>query len=185
MKNIFLSLIQRQILKKDSPDRLVKYTSLPEVHSFGYLYDASQEGMKEAVRVLRETLISRKIAYRGVCVDLRDESLRDTSTIANPYQVNLYPDNLSWYQSPDMTLVADFIKEPFDILLDLSSKRRLFALDYILHCSAASLKIGTDKSHPAMYDLLFAAGDGLPAPTASELVSQIFNYLSIIQKSTF
>ncbi len=181
MNNIFLSIIHRQILKQAPPHRVVKYSHLSQVHTFGYLYDASQNGMKEAIGVLRDAMISRKITYRGICVDLRDESQRDVSTVSNPYQINLYPDNLNWYGSPDADLISGFIKEPFDILLDLSSGRRLFPLEYILHSSVASLKIGIDMSHPSMYDLLFAPADGVPIPGTSELIVHILKYLSTIQ----
>jgi hypothetical protein len=56
---------------------------------------------------------------------------------------------LNWFGKPNTDNVSDFIKKPFDILLDLSLDNP-FPVKYVLACSAAKFKAGrysTDQEH--------------------------------------
>ena len=80
---------------------------------------------------------------------------------------------------PDEKIVTEFITDHFDILIDLTAGKRLFAVDYILARTDASFRIGISSSSPSPYDMFVSmGGDGAIKP--DELMKNILIYLTTI-----
>lgn len=87
-------------------------------------------------------------------------------------------ENLNWYCKPVAPFVESFIKEKFDILIDLSLERNL-PVDYLSYLSKSGFKAGKhfEKGHP--FDLTI---DVSKNNQLSYLIEQLQHYLSLINK---
>ena len=83
---------------------------------------------------------------------------------------------VNWYKVPSSNFVNDFVKENFDILIDLSNEDCM-PIQYISAISNASFKVGLyNDKNKNIYDFMIKV-DGL---TIQNLINQIKHYLSLI-----
>jgi hypothetical protein len=87
-------------------------------------------------------------------------------------------EDLNWYCKPIAPFVESFIKEKFDILIDLSLDRNL-PVDYLSYLSKAGFKAGKhfEKGHPFDLTIDISKNNQL-----SYLIEQLQHYLSLINK---
>ena len=71
-----------------------------------------------------------------------------------------------------------FLGQPIDILIDMTSGKRLFQADYIIKRSTAALIIGVDTSPTSQYDMIVSRKDENTSET--ELAKNIIKYLTTI-----
>lgn len=88
--------------------------------------------------------------------------------------------DLSWTKKPTKAFVADFLMEPFDILIDLSLQEHLPLL-YLASLSKAGMKIGKHiEEHEKFYDLMIAVTG---ETGIEEFYSHIMHYLEKINSN--
>lgn len=103
-----------------------------------------------------------------------------------PHYLNVKPGqdffikkNLNWHLKPNSTAVWNFIYEPFDILIDLTTST-IFPLKYILGLSRADFKVGKGIDEKViLLDMMIntSNGEGL-----EHLTKHIIHYLRQINK---
>jgi hypothetical protein len=85
-----------------------------------------------------------------------------------------------WAEIPNSEKVEDFIKQKFDILIDLTGQR-YFPVVYITALSEANFKIGYSGSSTNYFDLNIEFSE---QPEPIQLADQILYYLNRINKTT-
>ena len=180
MINCFLTrILQNGTLKRIVNPHHGKYVSLSDARRIGFIVNADIQGSAQAVNELKWELQKRKIDYKGICVDLRKEPQGEPEFLSTPFMSIIHRDNINWYGVPDEKIVTEFIPDHYDILIDLTAGKRLFAVDYILARADASLRIGISQSSPSPYDMFVSmGGDGVIKP--EELMRNILIYLTTI-----
>lgn len=172
-------ILQKKALKKIVNPHKGKYVSLSDAGMVGFIVNAEIQGSAEAVNDLKWELQKRRINYKGICVDLRKSPRGEAGFLSTPFMSIIHRDNLNWYGVPDEKIVTEFITDHFDILIDLTAGKRLFAVDYILARTDASFRIGISSSSPSPYDMFVSmGGDGAIKP--DELMKNILIYLTTI-----
>lgn len=87
---------------------------------------------------------------------------------------------LNWWMKPTNARVADFIREEFDILIDLTTKE-CFPLMYAAGLSKARFKVGRfNEPTISMYDFMLHVNESI---NTEEYVREAMHYLSILKKS--
>ncbi len=61
--------------------------------------------------------------------------------------------NLNWYNRPKSDTVEDFMKKPYDILINLSLER-YYPIQYVLALSPSTFKVGKYFEEPNYMDLM-------------------------------
>lgn len=172
-------ILQKKALKKIVKPHKGRYVSLSDAQMVGFIVNAEIPGSAEAVNELKWVLQERKINYKGICVDLRKSPQGEAGFLSTPFMSIIHRDNINWYGVPDEKIVTEFIPDHYDILIDLTTGKRLFAVDYILARADASLRIGISQSSPSPYDMFVSmGGDGVIKP--EELMRNILIYLTTI-----
>jgi hypothetical protein len=86
----------------------------------------------------------------------------------------------SWSEIPESVLADDFIRNKFDILIDLTGQQ-YFPVVYLTALSEAAFKIGYAGSSVNYFDLNIEFSEH---PGADQLADQILYYLKRINKTT-
>ena len=180
MINWFLTrIMQRKALKKVVNPHQGEYVSLSDARKVGFIVNADNPGSAQAVGILKQDLQKRKIDYCGICIDLRREPQSEPEFLSTPFMAIIHKDNLNWYGLPDEKIVSEFILDHFDILIDLTAGKRIFAADYILSRANASLRIGITTPSPSPYDMTVSVGENGNG-TPDQLIKSILTYLTTI-----
>ena len=88
--------------------------------------------------------------------------------------------DVNFFYIPNNSFVEDFIKNDFDILIDLSVKD-FFPFQYIAGMSNAKFKVGRDGiNHSKYYDFMLNINEEI---TLKEYIKQICEYLTILNKN--
>lgn len=177
MINCFVTrIIQRHILKKNACSHQGRYVPLASARSMGFIVNAAEPGAEQAVKVLRKALTDHKIRYKGICLDLHKESPEEPELHSGPEMLVIGRRNINWYGLPEEAVCSEFTKEPFDILIDLTTgSDGLFTVDYILRKASAQFRIGTSGRQTCIYDMTVSGNSGDNAP--DRLAKSIINYL--------
>ncbi len=86
--------------------------------------------------------------------------------------------DLNWYGKPKNTFVTDFLKEEYDILINLSLED-IYPLQYICGLSKAKLKVGKyGDNNKKYYDFMIQINK---KTTLDDFIKQIIHYLTIIK----
>ena len=172
-------ILQKKALKKIVNPHKGRYVSLSDAQMVGFIVNAEIPGSAEAVNELKWVLQERKINYKGICVDLRKEPQGEPEFLSTPSLAIIHRENLNWYGLPQEKFTSEFILDHFDILIDLTSGKRVFAVDYILSRADASLRIGVTPASLSPYDMTVSAGNNAES-TPDELMRSILIYLTTI-----
>ena len=179
MRNWFLTrILQRKALKKINNPHKGRYVSLSSARRVGFIVDACIPGTAEAVHVLKKELTGRGIAYTGICIDPGKEPLNDKEMASDSCISIIRRKNTNWYGIPRPDTLNVFLGQPIDILIDMTSGKRLFQADYIIKRSTAALIIGVDTSPTSQYDMIVSRKDENTSET--ELAKNIIKYLTTI-----
>lgn len=142
-------------LKKDA-SKVERTRKDPDIHknaSIGILYDATDKDNFEVVREFFRDLRSHE--KNPVSLGYIDYKEVTFHPLARPESDYFFKDQLNWMKKPSGPVVDNFIKEPFDILINLTLED-FHPLDYIAAVSQAGLKIGRANSAVSFcYDLTF------------------------------
>jgi hypothetical protein len=170
VSNYFRKRLVNYFLKQQ---RNAKIQTLSNSRSVGVLWNPVDEGSIETYELARKALKDKGIAVTGLgYADRKTE--QNLSLVAHSGFSN--NSNVSLSGKPVSGPGEQFVKENFDILIDLSIKKVL-ALEYILVHSEAKFKVGWESTGTNYYDLNI---DVSKQPTCRYLMEQIIFYLEKI-----
>ncbi len=132
--------------------------------------DASFDAVQGIIRELKET--GKKVSVIGYI---------DANFIPEFYRIRkgfhfFCKQDINWYSIPEPAFVEDFIRERFDLLIDLSIEDH-FPLEYIFALSTARFKAGKFVQGSDHADLSIDIGSNRDV---FYLTQQIKHYLSLI-----
>lgn len=170
VSNYFRKRLVNYFLKQQ---RNAKIQTLSNSRSIGILWNPVDEGSIETYELARKTLKDKGIAVTGLSyADRKTE--QNLSLVAHSGFSN--NSNVGLSGKPVSGPGEQFVRENFDILIDLSIKKVL-ALEYILVHSEAKFKVGWESTGTNYYDLNI---DVSKQPTCRYLMEQIIFYLEKI-----
>ncbi|MBU2650630.1 MAG: hypothetical protein KKA81_06835 [Bacteroidetes bacterium] len=92
----------------------------------------------------------------------------------------VYEKDLNWYGKPGGMYVREFLKNNFDVFIDLS-RGDLYPLKYIAANSRAGLKVGRNiPSNRAIFDLMISQEEPF---LLKPFIKEVTHYLTIINKN--
>jgi hypothetical protein len=107
-------------------------------------------------------------------VNEKDKSFEHMSTLHFDFFSN---DELNWYGMPQGMVIDNFLKEDYDILIDLSLKE-FYPLTYMAVASPAKFKVGRSREDINVFDLTI---DNKKDQSLEVLIKEITHYLNRIE----
>ncbi len=165
--------LHHYLLDREMPSRNIGRSSvfLENARSVGLLFDAALPEETEVVQGFARSLESKgkKVMQLGYF----DEKLQN----GNLGFASFSKKQLDWALRPKMEEATEFLRQPFDLLINLSTKSVL-PLDYIAAHSKARFRVGPFTENTFCYDLMIEqdAKDGLKA-----FLKQVLHYLEKMQ----
>ena len=153
-----------------------KTVNINDAGKIGLLYLVTDEkSYGKIVEFIRELQDQNKTVIALGFVKSKD--VPDFFSSSNSYSFFTLKD-INWYNKPSGTFINNFLKEKFDIVINLSLDD-VFPLQYISGLSNANLKVGKfGKENSAYYDLMIETDNIKETAT---FIEQIVHYLSIIK----
>jgi hypothetical protein len=149
----FKTSVGQRILNgyQKTSDRLPDFCNINDANNIGIIYNATEYVSFEIIRNLVKDLMhdSKKISVLGY-VDSKD--LIDNYLYRKGFDF-FSRNELNWYRKPDSPAVAEFIKEPFDLLINLSLEDH-YPIQYIATLSPAKFKAGRYSPSDTCLDLM-------------------------------
>jgi len=174
IKNLLASYRFRKELSENSHGHeTINFDSAKKI---GLLYDATElknfEIVKEYVKEVRAK--QKEVLALGYV----DKKVLPQNQFAQLGLDFFTRKNLNWQLFPESIEVANFIKEPFDIVLNLSDNT-VFPLRYIAAVSKAKFRVGRfDLSSVPCYDMMIEA---TPETDLKQFIKQAEEYLRKIK----
>ena len=127
-------------------------------------------------------------AFNRLEKELRNNEIKTTGLCYFPDKKAVIPEGVSgftrkqtsWVEIPDLDLTKEFIRQKFDILIDLTSQK-YFPMVYVTALSEATFKIGHSGNSVNYFDWNIEFSE---QPEADQLADQILYYLKRINKTT-
>lgn len=153
VKNKIGNYALKSLLKTKS-QRYPKVSNLDTAKSVGIIFPAHTEKdfrlATQYLKIIKEEYGIMNIRALGYFPE-KNELPFLKRTIQIDYFTNK---NLNWFNKPEGRYIQDFIKEKFDILIDLS-ENDLLPLQYVLCMSEAKFKVGRfSENNQSFYDLM-------------------------------
>jgi hypothetical protein len=154
--------------------------SLAQADKIGIIYDATDEKDYEVVTQYLRFLRNKQKEVKTLgYVDSKKLPQNQFAKLGIDFFTNRH---LNWALIPTHPLVANFINEKFDILINLSINK-CFPLQYISAVSKAKFRIGRYESrHVHYYDLMINIQADF---TLKEFIEQIDHYLNLVTPEAF
>ncbi len=150
----------------------------PDFHRakrIGILYDATQR--EEYFKVKEFFTDLRGCGKHPFSLGYIDFNEVTFHPLARPEADYFFRNQLNWYSKPAGPVVENFIREPFDILINLTI-RDIYPIDYITALSKAGLKIGREESAVSYcFDMRFSL---TPEADEKSFAYMIIHYLNQI-----
>jgi effector-binding domain-containing protein len=151
--------------------------SLEDAKTIGIIFEASNKEEFELVR--KYVLYLRELKKKVKAIGYFSEGpTPETATSKLEFDFFSKKD-LSWYNKPSDKFVSNFIKEDYDILIDLNIHNH-FALRYIAGISKARFKVGRhQEGDDYIYDLMLESTNG---KGLKFFLRQVDTYLGMLNK---
>ena len=150
-------------VKHLASDRVIK--------TVGIIFDESYFYEREA---LVKELILKGITENNISVLVYKDKIKKNEVF--DYPVFSYKD-LSWHGTVDKKEVKDFIKEPFDLLINYYDTEKA-ALLLVSHLSKASFKVGFASIDKKLHHFMINTN----AENYKVFMDELFKYLKILNK---
>ncbi len=165
--------IHRHLLNKEIPHHIVgrKSVILESANSIGLLFDAT---LLADIKVVQEFVGSlEKKRKRVMQLGYFNRKLQDENFKFKHFSKK----QLDWALRPKMDEATEFTRQPFDLLINLST-RSVLPLDYIAAHSKAQFRVGPFTENTFCYDLMIEQNekDGL-----KDFLKQVLHYLEKMQ----
>lgn len=141
--------LHQQLLKKELPNFQMKRSSvfLDNAASIGLLFDATE--LEERLTVIG---FAEKLKSLGKNVNLL--GFFNTKLKTNDFPFHFFDKKqLDWALRPNKAVLANFVDQPFDLLINLSN-RNVAPLNYIAAHSKARFRVGPYTQNTICYDLM-------------------------------
>lgn len=147
---IFLGkrLLQRKIR---NIKRFPLVCNIKEAKSVGIIYNATNSVSFEIIKDFTKTLAQKKIEVSSLGY-VESKKLIDHYLYRKGFDF-FTKSNLNWYNRPVTDTVDEFIKKPFDILINLSLEE-YYPIQYVLALSNSLFKVGKYFVEPNYMDLM-------------------------------
>lgn len=142
--------------------------------SAGILWNPADEESLESYEILRKTLKDRGIKATGIGYIHSKNEMNTFATVTHSDFSN--NGNAGWSGRPKAGDGLQFMREQFDILIDLSIQKVL-AIQYLLVHTVAAFKVGWESSEYNYYDMNIDVKEN---PNCRFLMEQIMYYLENI-----
>ena len=175
-----INFMKKGLLKRLQHKRSGNYVSLNRASAVGFIIDAENKGVGEAVGYLISELEKRSIKFKGFCINDSKRPIVHSSIISSPHITSLYRGNTFRNGIPFTHITDPFLKAKFDILIDLSWPVRSFTAEYILRSANASSAIGIEPYTEDKYDIIITQPEETEEISQIELIENIIRLLTTI-----
>ena len=127
--------------------------------------------IKELVKLLSP---GKELVSAMGFVNEKDKSFEHMSTLHFDFFSN---EDLNWYGKPQGMIIDNFLKEEYDILIDLTL-REFYPLTYMAVASPAKFKVGRCREDINVFDLTI---DNKKDQSLEVLIKEITHYLNRIE----
>ncbi len=173
-------ILQRKALRKVVHPHNGVYIPLESARRIGFVANADNPGSVKAVGTITMEMQKRRMEFMGIYLDFRKNPGEEQASISNPSVRTVRRNDVNWYGLPYDNAIKDFVQNHFDILIDLTQDKRVFAADYILAKADASFRIGVSNGSKNPYDMIVSSPDGQQTGNPDQLVKSILLYLTTI-----
>lgn len=176
-KNIRLkigkSILARKIASKK---RKVFYSDFSQVKKIGIVWDASKHEDFERLSKFYQKMHEKNINV-SIISYFPEKALPDKYT-AIRYLTCLRKEEIGFFNNPCSAEAINFIKNPFDILIDINFKK-ILPLQYISSLSDARFKVGLSDPDPdhSPFDLMM---DIVKPVDIENYLNQVIHYLEMM-----
>ena len=165
--------LRREVSENKNGRETVNFDSAKKI---GLLYDATEPGNFEIVKEYVKDVRSRQ--KEVLALGFVDKKTLPQNQFAQLGLDFFTRKNLNWQLFPSSLEVTNFIKEPFDIVLNLS-ENTIFPLRYIAAVSKAKFRVGRfEPSSVSCYDMMIEAA---PETDLKQFIIQAEDYLRKIK----
>ena len=149
--------------------------NLESANTITILFDATEPKNIQIVKELVKTLsFGKEIVSALGFVNEKDKSFEHMSTLHFDFFSN---ENLNWFGKPQGMVIDNFIKEDYDILIDLTLTK-FYPLTYLAVASPAKFKVGRCRADINVFDLSI---DNTKDQSLDALIKEITHYLNRIE----
>ena len=149
--------------------------NLKTANKITLLFDATEpkniQKVKDLVKVLS---MGKELVSALGFVNQKDKSFEHMSTLHFDFFSN---DNLNWFRKPQGMVIDNFLKEEFDILIDLSLTK-FYPLTYLAVASPSKFKVGRCRTDIGVFDLSI---NNTKDQSLDALIKEITHYLNRIE----
>ena len=157
LRNIIANLrFKKELVENKVGHQTVSFHAAKKI---GLLYDATEQRDFEIVKEYVKSVRSRQKEVLALgYVDKKELPQNQFAQLGLDFFTKK---DLNWQRFPQSLEVSNFIKEPFDIVLNLSDNS-IFPLRYIAAVSKAKFRVGRfDESSVPCYDMMIEASPGI------------------------
>ncbi|HEY0030541.1 MAG TPA: hypothetical protein VGC65_07275 [Bacteroidia bacterium] len=168
----------QQELQGSVKERKPNKFSFDKIKTVGIIFDATNtedyDIVKRYVVYLREH--QKKVKVLGFFSTKEIPALTYSKLEYDFFSIK----ELNWIGKPGSVIVENFIKEEYDLLIDLNIHDH-FALKYVAALSQAAFKVGKyDEDEVAIHDLMIDADN---TKTVKYFLRQIDTYITMLNKA--
>lgn len=131
--------------------RQTKVCNIDEAKTIGIVFNATNTVSFEIIKDFTKILTQKKIEV-SVLGYVHSKKLIDHYLYRKGFDF-FTKNNLNWYNRPVSDTVEDFIKKPYDILINLSLEK-YYPIQYVLALSPSSFKVGKYFDEPNYMDMM-------------------------------
>jgi hypothetical protein len=143
----------RKVLQKKLRNlkRSTKVCNINSAKTVGIIYNATNSVSFEIIKDFTKILAQKKIEV-SVLGYVHSKKLIDHYLYRKGFDF-FTKNNLNWYNRPMSDTVENFLKKPYDILINLSLEK-YYPIQYVLALSPSSFKVGKYFEEPNYMDLM-------------------------------
>ncbi len=131
--------------------RSTKVCNINDARTVGIIYNATNSVSFEIIKDFTKILAQKKIEV-SVLGYVHSKKLIDHYLYRKGFDF-FTKNNLNWYNRPKSDTVNDFMKKPYDILINLSLEQ-YYPIQYVLALSPSTFKVGKYFDEPNYMDLM-------------------------------
>ncbi len=176
-----LTLIKQKLLLREIrksthfQQRSIQVCDIPSAKNIGVIYELKDEASHNTVSNFVKSLQDNQKSVRAVGY-IPGEVVPHYCIPKLSYDFYTRK-NQNFYGKPNLPFVNDFLREDFDLLIDLSMNE--IPSIYYLNCLAkASFKVGKRKEHLECYDLMLQLSDN---NTLDEFIELLKHYINLLK----
>jgi hypothetical protein len=168
--NYFKDFSTKKIVK-NSLSNVKHIASDKIIKTVGIIFDETYFYEKDA---LVEELLKKGIAEKDIKVLVYKDKVKKNDVFDYPVYTNK---DLSWHGTVDKQEIKDFVKEPFDLLINYYDTEKV-ALLLVSHSSKASFKVGFAAVDKRLNHFMINTN----AENYLVFIEELFKYLKILNK---